>query len=351
MFTIKERMDLTKELSDYTQISYYRVSEILRIFDKPPRNYHNSNHILDLTKKILNDYHDKTMKRILLTISLFHDYVYDPKSKTNEEDSAKVFYDFACENFTENHPLVEHIMCIKECILDTKNHIPTNPISNLFCAYDLSSFDDTWKNVLESENRIRKEYEWVDWSDYKKGKIQFLNKYLDNSIIKQNTNSIKNIKKLIEHIEIEKPRIAVYAGSFNPFTIGHLNILEKSRKIFDKVIIAFGNNPEKPRVNKEIPQCLKYKQVDEYSGSLLEYIDSKSYDITLIRGLRNSIDFQYELNQHRWIQEIRRKQNKNDISIISIFCDNEFEHISSSNIKALYQFDDLEKYANDFIVK
>ena len=59
----------------------------------------------------------------------------------------------------------------------------------------------------------------------------------------------KNIRLLIIYIETRKIRVGIYAGTFNPITTGHLNIIEKSNKIFDKVIIAFGNNPEKESRN------------------------------------------------------------------------------------------------------
>ena len=77
-----------------------------------------------------------------------------------------------------------------------------------------------------------------------------------------------------------------------------------------------------------------------YDGLLTDFINSLKYDnITLIRGLRNSTDLQYELTQYRYLQEL-----KPDIQVISIFCDKEFEHISSSAIRMLMQYGKGQEY-------
>jgi len=138
-------------------------------------------------------------------------------------------------------------------------------------------------------------------------------------------------------------RIGLYAGSFNPFHKGHYNILLKSKAIFDKVIIARGINPEK---NNEFvgypPIIANYETIMEYSGLLTDFIEeleSKEHDVTLIRGLRNSTDLQYELTQYRFLQEL-----KPDIKVVSIFCDKEYEHISSSAIRMLQKYGKGDEY-------
>ena len=126
-------------------------------------------------------------------------------------------------------------------------------------------------------------------------------------------------------------KIGIYAGSFNPFHVGHYNILEKAEKIFDKVIIARGVNPEKNNMKTPLPNSLSNREVFEYSGLLTDFINTLPYDnITLIRGLRNSVDLQYEMNQYRYLQDLMP-----EIQVVSIFCDKEYEHISSSGIRLL----------------
>lgn len=152
------------------------------------------------------------------------------------------------------------------------------------------------------------------------------------------TKSIYALKNLsfLDYVRNKKPVIAIYAGSFNPFHKGHKNVMEKAEKIFDKVIIAVGDNKSKSVEgfsNVKTLDYLKYKQIDFYKGLLSDYLKTKPYDVTLIRGLRSSFDFQHELNQHRFLQTLMP-----EIKIVNIFCDSEFEHISSSSIKQLISY-------------
>ena len=147
------------------------------------------------------------------------------------------------------------------------------------------------------------------------------------------------LKHLIDYLMHFKPNIGVFAGSFNPFHKGHFNVLVKAEKIFDKVIIAFGENPAKEDRKWPVPVKIRTRQIESYNGLLTDFIDSLGYEVTVIRGLRNSTDFQYEQNQYRYIQEL-----KPDIKIINIFCDKEFEHISSSGIRTLEKFNRHQNY-------
>lgn len=139
------------------------------------------------------------------------------------------------------------------------------------------------------------------------------------------------------------PKIAVFPGSFNPFHKGHYNVLQKAEKIFDKVIIAYGNNPEKDRARSwPVPTAIRNRQIEDYTGLLTDFVEKLGEEIVVIRGLRNSTDFQYEQNQYRYIQELMP-----NIRIVNIFCDKEFEHISSSGIRTLEQFNRHQNYLLD----
>ena len=96
--------------------------------------------------------------------------------------------------------------------------------------------------------------------------------------------------------------IAIFPGSFDPITKGHLDILEQASKMFDKVIIAVAFNPEKKgflSVEKRlliIKECVKNfvnVEVDSYDGLTVNYAEKMSANV-LIRGVRNSKDFEYE---------------------------------------------------------
>src|SRR5690606_36423802 len=129
----------------------------------------------------------------------------------------------------------------------------------------------------------------------------------------------------------------------NPFHKGHFNVLQKAEKIFDKVIVAFGKNPDKSDLRRfPVPQTITNRQIEEYRGLLTTFIAGLGHDVVVIRGLRNSTDFQYEQNQYRYLQELMP-----GIRIVNIFCDKEFEHISSSGIRTLERFDRHHGYLLD----
>ena len=101
-------------------------------------------------------------------------------------------------------------------------------------------------------------------------------------------------------------KIGCYAGSFDPFTNGHLQIVTKAAKCFDKIIIGLAYNSEKEvRIDKEKMKSAIERTIDElnlknvevilYSGLTAEEAKKHGANI-LIRGLRNGTDYQYEEN-------------------------------------------------------
>lgn len=336
-------------LTGFLDFTESQAKKILQPFlQESYRHYHNLNHVANIIK-LINEfdfggkgewYHDKA---ILLSAAIFHDIVYNPRSKTNEEDSAK----FAVEILKgdEEEFIIEEIVDI---ILATKTHTVFKTWKErLFCQFDLNGFEGTFNSVLDDEKKIRKEYDWVDWSLYQSTRPAILGNFLRSELL--SSHAKQNIQYEIDYLNFCTPRIAVYPGSFDPFHAGHLNILQKAEKIFDKVIIAIGQNPEKALrasiFHESLCDELKYHQVDYYTGLLTNYIKTKSYPLTVIRGLRNVTDMQIELNQYRWLQEM----SVDDIRVVSIFCDKDYEHISSSAIKNIQQYGD--EFYKKYIVK
>lgn len=186
-----------------------------------------------------------------------------------------------------------------------------------------------FQGQLEMEKKSFVKYQHIDHKHYLKERLTAL----------KGQNAGGELNNLIAYLKNTSPRIGVFAGSFDPFHKGHYNVLQKAERIFDKVIIAFGNNPEKNKGKWPIPKKIQNRQIERYNCLLTDFIDSLGYDVTVIRGLRNSTDFQYEQNQYRYIQEL-----KPDIKIVNIFCDKEFEHISSSGIRTLEKFGKHKNY-------
>lgn len=95
---------------------------------------------------------------------------------------------------------------------------------------------------------------------------------------------------------------AVFPGSFDPITNGHLDVIGRGMKIFDELIIAVGDNPEKEalftaeeRVEmiEELVQDMPHVTVEMYTGLTVNYVRSKNAQV-MLRGLRNLTDVQYE---------------------------------------------------------
>ena len=134
-------------------------------------------------------------------------------------------------------------------------------------------------------------------------------------------------------------KIAVYPGSFDPITNGHLDILDRALKIFDKVIVLIANNPNKTsRFSAEERKAMieeavnnKNVEVDVWDGLTVRY--AKEHGAThLIRGLRAVTDFEYEF-------QLASANDFADSSIDSVFLMSKGEKsfINSSSIMELYK--------------
>lgn len=98
-------------------------------------------------------------------------------------------------------------------------------------------------------------------------------------------------------------RIAVYAGSFDPATLGHLDLIERGSALFEKVIVAIGVHPtkhplfsaeERVSILEQITAHLPNVVIDKFDGLLIDYCTQKGAGV-IVRGLRVTTDFEYEL--------------------------------------------------------
>jgi len=97
--------------------------------------------------------------------------------------------------------------------------------------------------------------------------------------------------------------LAVYAGSFDPPTFGHFDLIERASKVFSNVVIAIGRHPtkkplfsldERIAMLKEITQHIDNVRIDSFDGLLIHYCERVGARV-IVRGLRAATDFEYEL--------------------------------------------------------
>lgn len=332
-------------------LGFTQSTELYNMFNPyygKDRYYHNDQHIEDMFNFINNDlsYFNLDIKNSLaLNIAiLFHDIVYVPGATDNEFNSWLVCENAMKNNFGDlNYVGYDDLLSdIERLIMATKDHNYNENLwedEKLIIKADLNSFNKDWPTVWKNNVNIFKEFQKYSWPEFQQGQILFLKELKKKLLDFLPTNAYYNIEKIISTLEIWEPNIAIYPGSFNPFHKGHLNILEKAEKIFDKVIIAKGINPEKNNELTELPDCIKNREIIEYDNLLTDTIDKLNHPVTIIRGLRNITDMAYEQNQYRWLQDL-----DSDIKMVSIFCDKEFEHISSSGIRLMKKYNKHTKH-------
>ncbi|HAM34365.1 MAG TPA: pantetheine-phosphate adenylyltransferase [Elusimicrobia bacterium] len=132
------------------------------------------------------------------------------------------------------------------------------------------------------------------------------------------------------------PLIAVYPGSFDPLTKGHLDIIQRACRMFDRVIVAVSNNPSKKHTFSVAERMqmveasivdLRNADVDTFSGLLVDYIKAAKARI-LIRGLRVVSDMDYEFQ----MASINRRLYK-EVETVFLMPDEQYTYLSSSVVK------------------
>ena len=138
---------------------------------------------------------------------------------------------------------------------------------------------------------------------------------------------------------------AIYAGSFDPFTMGHLNILNRAAKMFDEVIVAIGTNTSKkslftPDEKLEmITAVVKESSYDNVrvvlhvDGLIVDFAKSEGATV-MVRGIRSLTDMEYEMS----IASMNKTQQP-EIESVFLMADEKYSFVSSSLIKEVAIFD------------
>ena len=129
---------------------------------------------------------------------------------------------------------------------------------------------------------------------------------------------------------------AVYPGTFDPVTYGHLDVIKRGSKIFDELIVAVGHNPLKTpifTIKERMDMLSKYTEeipnvkVDYFEGMLVDYMNKIQINI-ILRGIRTVSDFEHEFQR-----ALTNRVLKTDIETVFIMTSQEYSFLNSSLIK------------------
>jgi len=149
-------------------------------------------------------------------------------------------------------------------------------------------------------------------------------------------------------------KIAIYPGSFDPITYGHLDILKRAMKLFDKIIVIVAYNDlkktmftaeERVSLIKETTKDLKNIEVKSYSGLTVDC--AKKFGAqAIIRGLRMITDFEYEFQMN-----LANKVMNDELETIFLMTKIENSYISSSLVKEIHQLNgDIELFTPKCVI-
>lgn len=129
---------------------------------------------------------------------------------------------------------------------------------------------------------------------------------------------------------------AIYPGSFDPFTNGHFDIVKRAAPLFDRLILAIGDNPakqplfekeERIRLIKEILRSIKNVDVEGFDGLLVDYAKKRGAKV-VVRGIRTISDFEYEYQM-----ALTNKALAADIETVFMVTSKEYAFVSAKLIK------------------
>ena len=135
-----------------------------------------------------------------------------------------------------------------------------------------------------------------------------------------------------------RTKIAVYPGSFDPITNGHIDLVERTLRVFNRVIVAIASNPNKDdslfSVNERLEMIQqvfraqgKRVQADSFEGLLVDYAEKVGAGV-IIRGLRAVSDFEYEFQMAMMNRELRPK-----LETLFMMTSVPYSYLSSSIVK------------------
>ncbi len=147
---------------------------------------------------------------------------------------------------------------------------------------------------------------------------------------------------------------AVYPGSFDPVTYGHLDVIKRASEMFDVLVVSVLNNKmksplfsveERVKILKDATRDIPNVEVDSFTGLLINYAAEKQIHVA-VRGLRAITDFEYELQ----IAQTNRKLSQGALDTVFLTTSLEYAYLSSSSVKEIASFGgDISECVPDFV--
>lgn len=149
---------------------------------------------------------------------------------------------------------------------------------------------------------------------------------------------------------------AIYSGSFDPMTNGHLDIIRRAAEVFDELIVSVLNNKsktplfsvsERVKILEEATKDMSNVKIDSFSGLLIDYAKEKDVHV-IVRGLRAITDFEYELQ----IAQTNRILSGGEVDTVFFNTSLEYSYLSSSSVKEIASFGgDISQCVPDYVAK
>lgn len=149
----------------------------------------------------------------------------------------------------------------------------------------------------------------------------------------------------------------LYPGSFDPITLGHMNVIEQASRLFDEVVIAVLKNSSKKNsfftleerleMIKDLYKSMNNIRVISGAGAAVD-IAILNECKAIIRGLRSLTDYDYEVQ----LQQVNKDISDNQVNTVCVFADKEYQFISSSVVKEVFNLGkDVSKYVDPLVLK
>ena len=198
------------------------------------------------------------------------------------------------------------------------------------------------QRILKRDNITEDKFDLRDSSSIEYDKDEF------DFIISSDNYDIKEV------LGLNKKRV-LYPGSFDPITLGHMNIIEQAALLFDEVVVAVASNSSKKKsffTPEERVKIIKeiYKKVDN-----IKVIQGEGATVDLamlynckaiVRGLRGLSDYDYEVQ----LSQINKDISQGEVNTICFFADQKYQFISSSVVKEVFNLDkDITPYVHPYV--